>query len=665
LGELWGTDANGGLPGVAVITMVTTVSDTVGAGQLLTNTASIPYYDSQPDGGPGPHTPDQRTYTDGEDSVWHRTPPPYGEKFVDPITATIGDQIVYSLIGPYLDFTLYDVVVTDVVDGRLTVVDSRAIGSGDPPITSAFVGNLVTGTWGSVPPHSYSALIITTTLDDPTGAVAGDRITNTAVFQWSMTPGGPPQPITQINVVTVTVVEPLVGLDKSVDTPRAPLGVGDIVTYSLALSNTGTSPAYDLVITDRLPAGLTFVATEGFAVSDPTTATLGGSYPAWTVSRLNVGGFVYLTFTARVDADVGAGLTLTNAAWGAYSSQPGDHPGERIYRIPTDTVPVRTGYPALDLEKTPPPGPVPAGARLLFTLTVTNTGIVSATSVVITDRVPANTTYEGCGPAPCGEASGVVSWSLGTVDIGVPRVVTLAVRAGSALSQGTVITNTGWLTSGEGLTDTDTVTVPIGVLADLSVVKVDGPDPVPVGDYLTYTLRVVNNGPSLARNVSVTDTLPSEVTFLSATPPPTVGPNPLVWTGLGDLDVGDQMRFTVTVRVNVTTTAPFTNVASTGSDTPDTTPENNQDEETTTPLLPGLELVKRVEPGRAARRMPFTYTLRVTNTGGVTFDPLVITDTLPPDFYYVAGSGSPTDPDLVAGPTLVWQNLGPLAPGAS
>ncbi|MFN3929026.1 MAG: hypothetical protein ACK4OK_05265, partial [Thermoflexus sp.] len=74
---------------------------------------------------------------------------------------------------------------------------------------------------------------------------------------------------------------------------------------------------------------------------------------------------------------------------------------------------------------------------------------------------------------------------------------------------------------------------------------------------------------------------------------------------------------------------------------------------------------KDVAPGEAVRNMPFTYTIRITNTGGVTFDRLVLTDTLPADFHYVVGSGSPSDPDVIAEPTLIWQNLGPLAPGES
>jgi hypothetical protein len=63
--------------------------------------------------------------------------------------------------------------------------------------------------------------------------------------------------------------------------------------------------------------------------------------------------------------------------------------------------------------------------------------------------------------------------------------------------------------------------------------------------------------------------------------------------------------------------------------------------------------------------MPVIYTICITNTGDVTFTTLVLTDTLPPAFYYVVGSGQPTDPDVIAEPILIWRDLGPLAPANS
>jgi hypothetical protein len=128
---------------------------------------------------------------------------------------------------------------------------------------------------------------------------------------------------------------------------------------------------------------------------------------------------------------------------------------------------------------------------------------------------------------------------------------------------------------------------------------------------------------------------------------------------------GAQRSLTVVVRVGPDVTQTFTNTAFVGSETPDENPDDNEDDEPTTPLAPGLELEKLVSVGRAVRNMPFTYTLRIANTGQVIIDPLAVTDTLPADFHYVAGSGRPSEPDVVDASTLVWRDLGPLAPGQS
>lgn len=82
-------------------------------------------------------------------------------------------------------------------------------------------------------------------------------------------------------------------------------------------------------------------------------------------------------------------------------------------------------------------------------------------------------------------------------------------------------------------------------------------------------------------------------------------------------------------------------------------------------VLAGLSMTKSVNVGTVVRGMPFTYTILIANTDVVTCDTLILTDTLPADFHYVPGSGNPSDPDIIAEPLLVWQNLGPLAAGGS
>jgi uncharacterized repeat protein (TIGR01451 family) len=52
---------------------------------------------------------------------------------------------------------------------------------------------------------------------------------------------------------------------------------------------------------------------------------------------------------------------------------------------------------------------------------------------------------------------------------------------------------------------------------DLSITKSDNPDPLTAGNDITYTIQVQNQGPNNASNVVVTDSLPVDVDFVSAT----------------------------------------------------------------------------------------------------------------------------------------------------
>ncbi len=227
---------------------------------------------------------------------------------------------------------------------------------------------------------------------------------------------------------------------------------------------------------------------------------------------------------------------------------------------------------------------------------------------------------------------------------------------------GAILTNTVLITDSSSLTDTDTLTTPTETSANVAITKTDDPDPVIPGTALVYTLRYINEGPSDAADVVISDWLPPEVDFVSATPAPTGGPNPLVWQ-LGTLPAGAQGTIMVTVTVRPEVRWPFTNTAIITTTTSDDHPDDNTDDELTTPLLPGLQIEKTVLPGLAAPHMPFTYVIRLTNTGQITFNPLILTDTLPAGFHYQVGTGDPADPDLIAEPLLRWNNLGALPPG--
>jgi uncharacterized repeat protein (TIGR01451 family) len=84
---------------------------------------------------------------------------------------------------------------------------------------------------------------------------------------------------------------------------------------------------------------------------------------------------------------------------------------------------------------------------------------------------------------------------------------------------------------------------------DLSIVKVDRPDPVSVGSDLTYTLTVRNLGPDTATDVRVADSLPAATNFVSVrTTQGTCTGGRVVRCSLGSMVNGAQATITIVVR---------------------------------------------------------------------------------------------------------------------
>jgi uncharacterized repeat protein (TIGR01451 family) len=95
-----------------------------------------------------------------------------------------------------------------------------------------------------------------------------------------------------------------------------------------------------------------------------------------------------------------------------------------------------------------------------------------------------------------------------------PAFVTVVVLLAAAHAFGQVPTNTPTPQR------TPTPTPTSNRIADMSIAKAAAPNPVAVGQNLTYTLTVHNGGPNLAQNVTLSDTLPANVTLVSVSAPP-------------------------------------------------------------------------------------------------------------------------------------------------
>jgi len=337
----------------------------------------------------------------------------------------------------------------------------------------------------------------------------------------------------------------------------------------------------------------------------------------------------------------------------------------------------------LQLEKLDSPDPVLPGDSITYEILLTNAGPDAAEFVNLEDTLPAEVTFLSifadpawsCSTPPVG-MGGTVTCSIDSLPVGVADFF-ITVMVGSGVAPGTVITNTATASSetpdpdegGPSATTTTTVAAPPPT-ADVSVTKVDDPDPVMLGANLTYTITVTNSGTIDATSVSLLDSLPPETTFVSLPVPagwmcstPTMGTNGDVLCTIASLAPGSVV-FTLTVAVGSGTQILNSAIVSAENDID----ESNNTGSATTAVIPEVTVsgTKTVSgtftPGGAV-----TYTVVLTNSGpGAQADNAgdEFTDVLPSTLTLVSATAtSGTATATVVTNTVTWN--GSLAAGAS
>ncbi len=298
------------------------------------------------------------------------------------------------------------------------------------------------------------------------------------------------------------------------------------------------------------------------------------------------------------------------------------------------------------------PDSVVAGTTLTYTMIVSNIGPATATGVSLTDTLPGGVTY-GTGSSSQGtvsEAGGVVTATIGSLAAGSSVTVTVDVTVDSGTT-GTLL-NTATVAGNENESNTDNNTddeeTTVVAEIDLAVSKTDDIDPITPGETLIYTLNVTNDGPSDATGVTVVDTLPAGVTYVTATPSQgTVSEvGGVITASLGNLVSGAGATVAITVTIDAGTFGIINNTAVVSGNETDTVAANDMAIEPTV-VAPEIDLVitKDDSADPVAPGDTLTYTLIVTNNGPSQATDVTVTDTLPAGVTYQSvaatqGSGS-------------------------
>lgn len=197
--------------------------------------------------------------------------------------------------------------------------------------------------------------------------------------------------------------------------------------------------------------------------------------------------------------------------------------------------------------------------------------------------------------------------------------------------------------------------------ADLRVTLSADPDPVEMGEVLTYTLDVANAGPADATDVVLSDVLPAGVTLVSVQPSQgTCGGVATVSCSLGTLAVGGEAMVVIAVTPDIP--GSLTDTASVSSAVHDPDLTNNGAAVTVTVPGPEADLALTLEanPHPVLVGQTLTYALDVANLGPFDAPGVVLSDVLPAGVTLV--SVQPSQGTCSGGPTVSC-SLGMVAAG--
>ena len=554
----------------------------------------------------------------------------------------IGELLTYTLtLTNYGPSEAQGVILTDDLPSDVTLIDAVA---GQGTGCSA-AGQRVTCTLGAL--ADGASATATLVITSPSSGL----ITNTArVGSLAL------DRVTSNNTATVTTT--VGSADLVLYKAGAPdtLRVGERLTYTLVVTNDGgPNDATHVLVSDTLPLSVTLVTS---ATSQGPGCQAEEQHIACNLGDLAIGGRAAVTFTVVTTGDG----RLTNRA-GVESFEIDPRPGDNTASVDTVVDPVVD----LAADKVGWPDPVGLEQPLTYTLLITNDGPSVGRAVRLTDTLPLSVSQVAAlashGQCDVDEAARRVTCDLDRVPVAVTARVTLTLVPTAVGPLGNRVTATSPAFDPETVRNSAAYTVTVVPAADLQVSKTDGPDPLAVGETLTYYVSVVNHGPSVAIGVRLTDTLPLSVTsVVTATSQGTCDVTvDGVTCQIGTLDSGASAQVTLTVVPSVS--GVLVNDVTVGGVELDPVLSNNTAQAHTTVGVADLALIKVGEPDPVLVGGTLTYTLLVTNNGPDPATGARLTDTLPAGVTFVsvtAGqgicSGSP-------GATLVTCTLGALGVG--
>lgn len=511
------------------------------------------------------------------------------------------------------------VVIKEVVPEQTTFVAASSLptvwscpdGSVAGTVCTATIGGLVTGGSGAV------TFAVRTNGTLPAGLA---ELSNLARINDDGLSGDDPTPLNNVATDT-TPVNAVPDLRLSKDDGNATTRPGTSAVYTLTYTNDGTQDATGVTLTEIVPTHTRFSAADSTPgwLCTPTAAA--GSTCSLSIGNLVAGASGAVRFGVLVDNAVPAGLVeLVNQAQVSDDGRNGADPTPQN-NSDSDNTPLLAA-PDLAIGKDDSGITVQPGGLVSYRLDYNNVGNQDATGVVITEVVPAQTTF-----APASSTAGWLcspnnnlgsrcTFTIGAVAVNQSGSINFAVTVVQLAPAGLdAVSNTAQIAD-DGLNGADpnlennlaTDTTPVDAAPNLIVEKTADLARARSGDTIKYTLAYTNVGNQGATGVVLREFLPEWTTFESAdsTPGWSCAADPatsriictLAVGALGAGQAGTPVIFAVKVVAAIPdTVTELLNVVVVGDDGTNGVPPGGQHtDEVETPLIPPTSLPPSTEP---------------------------------------------------------------------
>jgi uncharacterized repeat protein (TIGR01451 family)/fimbrial isopeptide formation D2 family protein len=457
-----------------------------------------------------------------------------------------------------------------------------------------------------------------------------------------------PTPVETSGTITLSTSAELSATKEVVGSAKAV--PGKPLTYEVTTTNHGPSRASEVKLVDHLPTGLTYKKSSPAGCSEETVGVVTCAV-------------VYLepeqTAAFQIEVELAPNLTGTISNTVIAKSTTPDPKSKVEATSKVEASPEAD----LVLEKTALESEVTDGQQAAFELTVMNEGPSDAQEAKVVDTLPAGLKYVSAKGATCTAEGQEVTCPLGTLVPGAHvsfELVTEAVAPGKQVNSASVSSPTK---DPEPNNNEAMAEVEVAPAADLQIVKTAAPSTVKVGENVTYTLAVFNNGPDAAQSVLVSDDLPAGESYVSDNAGCKANVQQEVKCELGELAKGAKSTIQIVVKIGVTLSkSTVANTAVVSSPTADPEPLNNKSTaEVEVEPAADLQIVKTALTPEVLDGQQAVFSLAVTNKGPDAAVAAKIVDTLPAGLTYVNATGA----SCTAVGQEVTCTLGTLTSGAS